>query len=471
MRPSKTGGAVAERPSRRKGNGVHVWIFLAVMALGINTLLWGTSGILRATAEWRAGQLSRSKRTGGKAGRTAAETTIRRDAVAVLIAAHNEEAVLDDSLESVLGPVQPWQVHVVSDGSTDGTAALARRRGVRVLELSPNRGKAGALAAGIAHFRLSQDYAAVLLLDADTRLSADYLATGLPMFDDPAVAAVAGCARTMAHPPPRSRWGRLLLAYRERLYIAVQWLFKYGQAAPAVDVVPIVPGFASMYRAEVIDRIDVAAAGLVIEDFNMTFEVHAKRLGRIAFHPYRAVARTQDPVAMRDYVRQVQRWMLGFWQTLRRHGLIRGRFGVALAVYVLELFTASILLLLLVPLAVVWIVVGTAHGAGAGDLGAVQDVVGVFPPHLVAPGVLIADYALTVFAAVIARRPAFLLWGLGFPLLRIVDAALCLKTLARAFRSPSDGRWTSPGRRAMARSGPAPPGEAGPAEAVERSSA
>lgn len=438
----------------RKGNGVHVWIVLAVMALGVNTLVWGGAGIVRCFAERRAGRCAPRPAGSGR-------DAVGREDVAVLMAAHNEDAVLGDALDAVMDLVEPRQVHVVSDGSTDGTAALARGRGARVLELTPNRGKAGALAAGIGHFGLSRDYRVVLLLDADTRLSSEYLDTGLPAFDDPAVAAVAGCARTMPDPPSHRRWGRVLLAYRERLYIAVQWLFKYGQAAAPVDVVPIVPGFASMYRAEVIDRIEVAATGLVIEDFNMTFEVHAKRLGRIAFHPYRAVARTQDPVGMRDYVRQVQRWMLGFWQTLRRHGLIRGRFGVAVAVYVTELIAASVLLLLLAPLAVVWAAVAAGHALGAGDWAVVQDVVGVFPPHLVAPGVLIADYALTVLAAAVARRPAYLVLGLAFPLLRMLDAALCLKSLALAFRSRSDGRWTSPGRRAMQ-----PPSAARRADAV-----
>ena len=50
-----------------------------------------------------------------------------------------------------------------------------------------------------------------------------------------------------------------------------------------------------MYRVDVLDQIDIAAPGLVIEDFNMTFEVHAKKLGRIAFRPDVAVAYTQDP--------------------------------------------------------------------------------------------------------------------------------------------------------------------------------
>jgi glycosyltransferase involved in cell wall biosynthesis len=55
------------------------------------------------------------------------------------------------------------RVLVVSDGSTDQTAAVAKAAGAEVLELQPNRGKGGAVRAGaeVAHTTH------LLLLDAD----------------------------------------------------------------------------------------------------------------------------------------------------------------------------------------------------------------------------------------------------------------------------------------------------------------
>ena len=156
-----------------------------------------------------------------------------------------------------------------------------------------------------------------MLLDADTRPNPDYLETGLPLFLDPEVVAVAGRAKSIMTPPAPTVLGRFLVAHRERLYIVVQLLLKYGQAARGANVVSIVPGFASMYRTSALAKIKVLAPGLVIEDFNMTFEIHAKKLGRIAFHPSAAVAYTQDPDNLQDYTRQVRRWILGFWQTVR----------------------------------------------------------------------------------------------------------------------------------------------------------
>ncbi|MCH7945794.1 MAG: glycosyltransferase family 2 protein [Armatimonadetes bacterium] len=71
---------------------------------------------------------------------------------AVVIPAHNETARLGNTLKSVLDAALVNEVIVVSDGSTDGTANLARTYdGVRVVELPFNIGKGGAMCAGVAH--------------------------------------------------------------------------------------------------------------------------------------------------------------------------------------------------------------------------------------------------------------------------------------------------------------------------------
>ncbi len=202
-----------------------------------------------------------------------------------MIAAHNEQLVIEKTLDSATAQVPVRQVYVASDGSTDATAQLALERGANVLELNPNRGKAGAIVAAIEHFELAARYDVVMLLDADTVLAHDYLDSSLSLFDDPVVVAVAGRASTIFSPPPDTLAGRILVTYRQRVYLAVQYLLKYGQASRHINVVSIVPGFASMYRTSVLGSIDIDAPGLSIEDYNMTFEIHAKSLGRIAFNP------------------------------------------------------------------------------------------------------------------------------------------------------------------------------------------
>ena len=399
-------------------------LLIILLILGISTPLWSVVGFLRVVGEWQ-------NKTNPRQRAARREALMRPSEVAVLIAARNEELVLRDTIASAATQVPRSNIHVVSDGSTDATALIAEQEGVNVLELSPNRGKAGALAAGIEYFDLDTRFEAVLLLDADTRLAHNYLRTGLPMFNDPDVVAVAGRAKTLPDPGGSGLLARILITYRERLYTVVQLLMKYGQASRPANVVSIVPGFASMYRSRVLPHIDLTAPGLLIEDFNMTFEVHAKKLGRIEFHPSAANAYTQDPNNLRDYTRQVRRWSLGFWQTVRRHGIRRSKFGLALLLHVIELIASSLLLVLTLPLTVASLISGSDF---------------LRPEHILL-GVLLPDFLLTVITALVLRRPGVLVLGLAFPLVRIIDGSICLATVVQAWTRRTTGAWTSPSRR------------------------
>ena len=111
--------------------------------------------------------------------------------IAVLIPAHNEEAVIADTLSSIVPQLREGdRVVVVADNCDDDTAAIARRfEGVSVLERfdTLNRGKGFALDHGIRH--LQADAPGVLVMaDADCTvhsgaidaLIAQVAATGRP---------------------------------------------------------------------------------------------------------------------------------------------------------------------------------------------------------------------------------------------------------------------------------------------------
>ena len=411
-----------------------VFLFTMLLVVGFNTILW----IVAAAARMVAARVPRPSVAGSHP---------EPSHVAIVIAAHNEELVIEATIRSAGVQVPMGNVFVVSDGSTDQTVRVASEAGATVLDLQPNRGKAGAIAAIVKAYELPARYEVLMLLDADTQLSPNYLRTGLPLFSDPGVVAVAGRVTTLIDPRPPTRMGRLLVAYRERLYLSVQYLQKFGQAARYLNAVSIVPGFASMYRTRILSSVDIAAPGLVIEDFNMTFEVHAKRLGRIAFHPGAAVAFTQDPDNLHDYVRQVRRWSLGFWQTVRRHGLHRGRFWALLVLSTGELVTSSILMTLLFPLIVVSVTAGLLAASGLDPTGTAAGIVAVVPPLALVLGFVIPDLMLSLFAAVVSRRPGYLFRWPIFPFLRVLDAVINLRAMFDAFVLRTDGRWSSPTRR------------------------
>jgi glycosyltransferase involved in cell wall biosynthesis len=84
--------------------------------------------------------------------------------IVAVIPAHDEESSIASVVEGARRYVD--RVVVVDDGSGDRTAAVARAAGAEVVSLSPNRGKGGALRAGLERAR---DLGAevVVTLDAD----------------------------------------------------------------------------------------------------------------------------------------------------------------------------------------------------------------------------------------------------------------------------------------------------------------
>ncbi len=83
--------------------------------------------------------------------------------VSAVVPARDERATLEGVLRPLLSHPLVEEVIVVDDGSTDGTAALARRLGATVISLPAPSGKSEAMARGVAAARND----VILFCDAD----------------------------------------------------------------------------------------------------------------------------------------------------------------------------------------------------------------------------------------------------------------------------------------------------------------
>lgn len=83
--------------------------------------------------------------------------------VTAIIPAYNEEKTIGEVLKIVCNVSLIDEIIVISDGSWDNTANIAKNFGVKVIELKENIGKGGAIKVGLKECQSDT----VLLLDAD----------------------------------------------------------------------------------------------------------------------------------------------------------------------------------------------------------------------------------------------------------------------------------------------------------------
>lgn len=114
--------------------------------------------------------------------------------ITMIVPVHNERAVIEDKIANTLAlryPDDRLEVLFVSDGSTDGTAAIIERASgsrIQLVALTTRGGKAGGLNAGLARAR----HDIVVFSDAAIMLEPDALHAIVRPFADPEIGCVSG---------------------------------------------------------------------------------------------------------------------------------------------------------------------------------------------------------------------------------------------------------------------------------------
>lgn len=248
--------------------------------------------------------------------------------LAVIVPAHNEEAMLGDCLGSLLAaPYEPRpEVVVVADNCDDRTAEIARELGVTVIERTDatRRGKSFALDAALAALReRERPPDAVLFVDADTEVSTSFFAAS-------AGAIAAGAAAVQVH-YEAARGDEPVARLRRLAFLLAHWSRPLGMARLGLG--SGLKGNGMALRWELV-RDGFGGTGIT-EDAAMTLDL-ARRGVAVVFEP-RAWVRGHMAASYAAAGVQDRRWEGGrfalmgeSWRTAAR-AASQGRFAAAAA--------------------------------------------------------------------------------------------------------------------------------------------
>ncbi len=246
-----------------------------------------------------------------------------------------------DTVEAALASGYPrLEVLVVDDGSADRTAELVQDnfgndRRVRLLQ-QPNGGKPTALNHGLAEATGE----IIVSIDADTIVDPEAVPRLVRHFADPKVGAVAGNVKVTN----RNKW---ITRWQALEYITSQNLEK--RAFDLLNCIPVVPGAAGAWRADVLRDSGGFSGETVAEDTDLTLTI--RRSGWKILYDEDAIGRTEVPETVDTLIRQRFRWTYGTLQAVWKHRDTAGnpKYGTLGWVAIPNIFLFQIILPLVSP--------------------------------------------------------------------------------------------------------------------------
>lgn len=226
---------------------------------------------------------------------------------AIIVPAFNEAVGIERAVRSFAASDYPdYEVVVVDDGSTDGTAELVEALalpGVRVLRQA-NAGKPAALNRGVA----ASVGEVVVMVDADTVFERDSLRRVIAPLAAAEVGAVSGNTKVGNRHGLLGRWQHIeyVLGFNldRRLYDVLRCM-------------PTVPGAIGAFRREAVVQVGGLSGDTLAEDTDLTIALG--RAGWEVVYAEEARAWTEAPATLTALWRQRYRWSYGTMQAVWKH--------------------------------------------------------------------------------------------------------------------------------------------------------
>lgn len=284
-------------------------------------------------------------------------STLPKIPVTVLLAAFNEETVIERTIRTVLRSEYPvTEVLVVDDGSSDSTADIVRSLAkddprVRLLQ-QKNTGKAAALNNGNAELRGD----VVVTIDADTVVVPQTVGNLVRRFiqdPDGKLGAVAGVVRV------GNRSTNVLTRWQALEYVSQIGVDRAAQSM--LNAIAIVPGACAAWRRTALLDADGFKTDNLAEDADLALHLH--ELGWRVEQDDEAYAFTEAPETLDDLLKQRIRWTYGIMQAMWKHRrLLFSRRNPGIGFYVLPNYVLSLMIpLVLFPLTLVMTVVAVQN--------------------------------------------------------------------------------------------------------------
>jgi cellulose synthase/poly-beta-1,6-N-acetylglucosamine synthase-like glycosyltransferase/peptidoglycan/xylan/chitin deacetylase (PgdA/CDA1 family)/spore germination protein YaaH len=229
--------------------------------------------------------------------------------ISVVIAAFNEELVINRTIQTILScDYQNLEVVVVDDGSKDRTYEVVKEEfgnDPRVTALRKvNGGKASALNFGLAIARGE----IFVSLDADTLFASDTINKLVRHFKNTEVGAVSGNVRVGN---VRNLWTR----WQALEYITSQNFDR--RAYDLLNCITVVPGAVGALRRDAVMSVGGYTHDTLAEDTDLTWKM--RRAGWRIVNDSTAMAYTEAPETLRSLAKQRFRWAFGTLQCLWKH--------------------------------------------------------------------------------------------------------------------------------------------------------
>ena len=274
--------------------------------------------------------------------------------VSIIVPAYNEELNAVTSLNNLLKSTYGnYDIVFVDDGSKDSTynkvsAAFSGHPKVRVMT-KPNGGKASALNFGIA--QTEAEY--VMCIDADTNLAPDALEWLTTHMGDPAVGAVAGNVKVGNEVNMLTRWQSIE-------YITSQNFDR--NAFARLNAITVVPGAIGLFRKKAIEDAGGFTSDTFAEDCDLT--IRMLRAGYLIKNENRALALTEAPESLGQFLKQRFRWSFGIMQSFwkNRDALLAKGYGALGYVALPNILLFQIFIPLIAPLADFMMIMGIITG-------------------------------------------------------------------------------------------------------------